>query len=134
MRTFLIGLLVVGGLLIGLTKAAFPSYESVAETRVKNVLNGMKEGTGTGAKVETAMAMWADNKLRITDRDRLNWATDNFDNWRMKKDLYRKTGEYEIESVEMVKGSEDTAIVEFKLEGKKYKVLVPKDAAISWAD
>lgn len=136
MKRLFFVLVVFAVVLLGLMKFAFPGYESVAEKRVANMLKGMHEGQGADAKVETAMAMWAENKLRITDRDRLSWASDNFDRWRTKKDLYRQIGEYKINSVKEQKGSDDepTAIVAFTIEGKPYKVLVPRDHAIQWVD
>lgn len=136
LRNLVIGLIVVAALLGLLVKTAFPGYEKVAATRVTNVLNGMKEGTGTGTKAETAMAMWAEGKLRITDRDRLSWASDNFDKWRRKKKLYRQTGEFTIDSVEVTKDDEQykEALVTFTLEGKRYQVRVPSNSAIAWVD
>jgi hypothetical protein len=117
-------------------RSFFPGYEDVAQKRVENVLNGMRQGTeASNPKVETAMAMWAQNAFRITDRDRLSWASDNFDKWRNKKKMYRKIGEFTIDKVELVPNSpEETAIVTFTLEGKEYKVNVPKDHAISWVN
>ncbi len=135
MRNVIASALAAGVLLVIAVKLLIPSYESVAKTRVTNVLTGMREGTGTGAKVETAMAMWAEGKLRITDRDRLSAASDGFDKWRRAKDLYRPTGEFTVDSVEMVKDApEETAIVSFTLEGKPYKVKVPKSSFIRWIE
>lgn len=134
LRNMVIGILVIAVLMMFVVKTAFPSYEKVAKTRVTNVLNGMKEGTGTGSKVETAMAMWADGKLRITDRDRLSWASDHFDKWRREKKLYRPTGEFTIDDVEITQETEQfkEALVSFTLEGKPYKVRVPSNSAIAW--
>jgi hypothetical protein len=135
MRNAAIGAIAAGVLLIFAVKMAFPSYESIAKTRVTNVLNGMKEGTGTNSKLETAMAMWAMNKVRITDNLALSASSDGFDKWRMAKDLYRPTGDFKIDKVEKVNDpDEPTAIVSFTLEGKPYKVLVPRDHPIKWAE
>src|SRR5215216_5803560 len=100
MKKLLFLLAVIAAVVYGGMRFAVPGYDSTARTRVANVLKGMHEGSGADAKVETAMAMWADNKYRITDRDRLSWASDNFDRWRTAKNLYRQIGEYTIDSVE----------------------------------
>ncbi|HWW61337.1 MAG TPA: hypothetical protein VN181_08215 [Thermoanaerobaculia bacterium] len=135
MKKLLFTLVVFATILFGIMKFAVPGYESVARLRVANMLKGMHEGSGTDGKIEMAMAMWAENKLRIMDRDRLSWASDNFDRWRTKKNLYRQIGEYKIDSVEEQKGTEEpTALVAFTIEGMPYKVLVPKDHAIQWVD
>lgn len=134
MRLALLSMIILA-VVLGLgVRAAFPPYEEIAEKRVRNVLNGMQDGTeASSPKVETAMAMWAFNLLRVSDRDRLAWASDNFDKWRREGDMYRKVGQYTIDAVELVPGApEETAIVTFTLEGDQYKVRVPKENAIRW--
>lgn len=134
MRVALLSMIIIA-IVVGVgVKTAFPDYGTVAENRVRNVLNGMQDGTNASSiKVETAMAMWAFNLIRVTDRDRLSWASDNFDRWRQERALYRKIGSYTIDSVELVPDApEETAIVTFTLEGEVYKVRVPRDRAISW--
>ena len=135
MRTFVVAILVFAVMMIAVVKIAFPSYESVAEKRTANILNGMQDGTGTSAKVETAMCMWAAGAYRLSDQSRLSWASDHFDQWRHAKKLYRKIGDYKIEKVELVPDApEETAIVTVKIEGDEYKMRVPKDHAVSWAE
>jgi hypothetical protein len=133
MRIALISVIVLAIVLGFGVKAAFPDYEDVAEKRVKTVLTGMQDGTQPTTKTETAMNIWAFNMIRVSDRDRLAWASDHFDKWRQEGDIYRKTGEFTIDKVELVPGApEETALVTFTLEGKVYKVRVPKEHAISW--
>jgi hypothetical protein len=133
MRTLIIGVLVIALMVWGMVRIAFPPYEKDAEKRVATILNGMRDGKGSDAKIETAMNMWAYNAYRVGDRDRLSWASDNFDRWRQEKKMYRQIKDYEITKVEKVPGTEeDTAIVSVKIEGQEYKMRVPKDHAIHW--
>lgn len=135
-RTLLFFLIVFTVVSVGLVKKAFPPYEQLAAKRVENMLNGMKEGgTGVGLPAQTAMCLWAANKVVITDRDLLTWASDNFDKWRREKKLYRKIDSYAIVKAEMVPLSakdKPVARVVFDVEGKNYTVEVPKDQPIRW--
>ena len=63
----------------------------------------------------------------------MNIGSDGFDRWRQKKDLYRQIGEYSVIDSKVVEGEKvPTAIVRFTIEGKEYRVRVPKDLPISW--
>ena len=136
MRNLLIGMLVIAALGYGVVRMAFPSYDKTATKRVSEMLKNMNEGgTSTSGPAEAAACLWAAGAYRITDNARLSWASDNFDKWRRAKNLYRKTGDFTVDSAELVKDApEDTAIVSFTLEGKPYKVRVPKDHAIAWEE
>jgi len=110
--------------------ASSTSYRKLAAKRVNQILNEAKQGTGPEA--ELAVTLWAKNR-RTLDRDELSWASNHFDQWRMDKGLYRKFGEHTIVDSEEVKGADvPTAIVSVTIEGKPYRMRVPKDQPISW--
>jgi hypothetical protein len=107
-----------------------PSYDKVAFSRVKRVLSEMHEMKGS----PFAVTYWFKNKRQL-DQTEMNIASDKFDRWLQEKDLYRKVGDFEVIDSKIVDGAATpTAIVRFVLEGKEYKVRVPKDLPISWEE
>ena len=125
------GWIAVVGLIAGMLYfATGPSYKKISVQRVKRVLSEMHEMKGS----PFAVTFWFKNK-QILDNTEMSIASDSFDRWLQKKDLYRKVGEFEILDAELVKGeATPTAIVHFKLEGNEYRVKVPKDLPISWIE
>jgi len=108
--------------------AAGPSYKKVALERVTRVLSEMHSEKTS----QFAVTFWFKNK-KILDTAEMNIASDGFDRWRQKKDLYRQIGEYSVIDSKVVEGEKvPTAIVRFTIEGKEYRVRVPKDLPISW--
>lgn len=104
------------------------SYDKIAKERVNRVLSEMHaEKTSP-----FAVTFWFKNK-RALETTEMSIASDGFDKWRQKKDLYRQVGDFSVIDSKMVDGEKvPTAIVRFMLEGKEYRVRVPKDLAISW--
>jgi hypothetical protein len=110
--------------------AAGPSYKKVALQRVTRVLSEMHSEKTS----QFAVTFWFKNK-KMLDTTEMNIASDGFDRWRQKKDLYRQVGDYSVIDSKVVDGEKvPTAIVRFVLEGKEYRVRVPKDLPISWEE
>jgi hypothetical protein len=107
-----------------------PSYQKVASQRVNNLLTEMHASKGSSLAVK----LWYNNKRNV-DMAELMRASDDFDRWRQKKDLYRAIGEFTIVGSKDVDGTAvPTAIVHFVLEGNEYRVKVPKDLPIAWEE
>jgi len=107
-----------------------PSYDKIARERVNRLLSEMHAEKTS----QFAVTFWFKNK-QILDSSEMSIASDTFDRWRQKKDLYRKVGDYSVIDSKVVDGEKvPTAIVRFVLEGKEYRVRVPKDLPISWED
>jgi len=110
--------------------AAGPSYNKVALARVNRVLSEMHSEKTS----QFAVTFWFKNK-KILDTTEMSIASDGFDRWRQKKDLYRQVGDYSVIDSKVIDGEKvPTAIVRFTLEGKEYRVRVPKDLPISWEE
>ncbi|HEX7191251.1 MAG TPA: hypothetical protein VF381_06735 [Thermoanaerobaculia bacterium] len=124
-------IVVVAGLLIFWAKG--PGYEKLAADRVDKVLHDMM--SGKEMEMQFSVTLWAKNK-RVLEQTEMNLAMDHFDKWRQAKGIYGKAfSSYKIEKSELLKDEANpTAIVTFTIEGTEYKVRVPKDEEISWAD
>jgi hypothetical protein len=122
---------IVAGILIFWAKG--PSYEKLASERVDKVLHDMMPGKEI--EMQFSVTLWAKNK-RVLEQTEMNIAMNHFDRWRQAKGIYGKPfSSYKIVSSELVKEDKNpTAIVTFTIEDKEYKVRVPKDDEISWAD
>ena len=121
----------VAGLLIFWAKG--PSYDKLAADRVDKILHDMQ--SGKESEMQFSVTLWFKNK-RVLDQTDMNIASSHFDHWRQAKGIYGKPfSSYKIEKSEMVKGETNpTAIVTFTIDGTEYKVKVPKDDEISWAE
>lgn len=106
-----------------------------ARGRVDRVFKLMKSGTGTGGDIQTAVCIWAENKIFIGDRDLLSRYSDDFDRWRQEKDLYRSFERFEISAVELrVNGDSKTAVVTVKVDGgEPMQILVEPMSSLRWA-
>ena len=122
---------IVAGILIFWAKG--PSYEKLASERVDKVLHDMMPAKEM--EMQFSVTLWAKNK-RVLEQTEMNIAMNHFDRWRQAKGIYGKPfSSYKIVSSELVKEEKNpTAIVTFTIEDKEYKVRVPKDDEISWAD
>jgi hypothetical protein len=110
--------------------AVGPSYQKVATQRVSHLLTEMHESKGSSLAVK----LWYNNKRNV-EMSELMRASDNFDRWRQEKDLYRAIGEFTIVGAKDVDGTAvPTAIVHVVIEGNEYRVKVPKDLPITWAE
>jgi hypothetical protein len=119
---------VIGGMMFYIANG--PSYQKVATQRVKNLLTEMHTSKGSSAAVK----LWYNNK-RSVEIAELMRASDDFDRWRQKKDLYRAIGEFTIVGSKDIDGAAvPTTIVHFVLEGNEYRVKVPKDLPITWEE
>lgn len=106
------------------------NYQEVATERVTRLLTEMRESKGSAV----AIKLWYNNKRNV-EMSELARASDNFDRWRQQKDLYRQIGVFSIIDCQVVEGTTvPTAYVRFTVSGIQYRVKVPKDQTISWAD
>jgi hypothetical protein len=131
-RLPILGWLAIIGSIAGMMVyvAAGPSYDSVAKHRVKMILTDIHTSKGSSLGVK----YWYNNN-NFVDMPELMRASDGFDKWRQKKNLYRQIGEFKIVDTEAIKGEAiPTVIVHFEIEGNGYRVKVPKDLAITWAE
>jgi hypothetical protein len=110
--------------------AAGPSYQKVTTQRVSLLLTEMHDSKGSSLAVK----LWYNNKRNVED-SALMRASDDFDHWRQKKDLYRQIGAFTVVGGKIVDGTAiPTAIIHFTIEGNEYRVKVPKDLPITWVD
>ena len=116
----------------------FINYSRVekAKIRVKYILNGLHEGPGkTTSEVQKAVSQWYQGSPSIPDRNTLAHASDQFEAWLREKNLYIKIIRYEITEATLVKGSDPpVVIVSCTIEGKPFKMQVPKDDRINWIE
>jgi hypothetical protein len=123
-------LAIVAAVGVMLYLASGPSYSKIALERVNRVLSEMHSEKTS----QFAVTFWFKNK-RVLDSTEMSIASDRFDKWRQQKDLYRQVGDYKVIDSKVVDGEKvPTAIVRFNLEGKEYRVRVPKDLPISWEE
>jgi hypothetical protein len=109
------------------------NYEELAGKRMKQILTEMQTAGGDDMKMQLAITLWAKNRRQL-DTQELSWASEHFDKFLREKDLYNRVfTNYEVvESKEVEGANPQAAIVTFKIEGKEYRVRVPKDTPISW--
>lgn len=124
---------VVIGLLGGIYTLINPGYKKQARQRVSLMLSDMK--SGANVDMQFSIGYFYLNK-RVLDRDEMNIGSDKFDKWRNEKDIYNKPfKEFKILDATLEKDAAvETAIVTFTLDGKEYKVRVPKNQTMSWAE
>ncbi len=105
-----------------------------AQRRVEGVFGAMKSGTGAGADLQTAICLWAENKIFIADRDALGRYSDQFDNWREAKKLYRAFDSFEIKSVERLDPEKpEPVVVTVTVDGgTPLEILVETGASLRW--
>ena len=121
-------LAIVAAVGVMLYLASGPGYNKIALERVNRLLSEMHSEKTS----QFAVTFWFKNK-KVLDSTEMSIASDRFDKWRQQKDLYRQVGDYKVIDSKMVDGEKvPTAIVRFTLEGKEYRVRVPKDLPISW--
>ena len=121
-------LIIVGAVGLMMYMMMPPSYDKIAKERVNRVLSEMHAEKTS----QFAVTFWFKNK-KILDNTEMSIASDSFDKWRQQKGLYRQVGDFSVLDSKVVDGEKvPTAIVRFMLEGKEYRVRVPKDLPISW--
>ena len=122
---------IVAGLLIFWAKG--PSYEKLASERVDKILHDMM--SGKELEMQFSVGLWFKNR-RVLDQTDMNIGSNHFDHWRREKGIYGKPfSTYKIVGSDLVKEEKNpTAIVTFTIEDQQYKVRVPKDDEISWAE
>ena len=128
-------------ILVGIVVVAFgaiafvgliPRYDRDVRSRVTQVLHEMQDPSH--GETSLGISLWAKNRRNL-DSGELAGASNQFDNWRRAKDIYRQVGPFTVDKVEVLKGEPvPTAIVTFTLEGKQYKIRVQKDRPITWEE
>jgi hypothetical protein len=109
-----------------------------ARHRVSFVLQTIKDhGSSTDKELQTAICRWDQDKVVLSDRDELGLASDAFDLWRQKGNIYPTLATYEVADKVEEKGPSDpdkTFYVQAKVDGTWHWVRVPMNSRISWAD
>ena len=115
-----------------------PEQEFLREARQRseNVLRGM-QGTSDpklGTPEQFALSQWALGKIMLDNSD-MELYSNRFDAFRQRKGLFHRIQEYEILDV-TVQGTGDDAraIVSLRVDGARYKWVVPQGQPITWAD
>ena len=107
-----------------------------ARLRSEAVLTGMqgKSDPRLGPPEQYALSQWAAGKILI-DRDQMERATVEFDQWRDRKGLWKTIGSWEILGVNVKEGQDEPeARVRMKIDGAYYTWIVQKGRPIRWAD
>jgi hypothetical protein len=108
------------------------SDASKALRRVETMLRGITSTDGvntTEGDEESAIGMWWYGKLRIPDQDLFEEASDQFDRWRVKGDIFPYISAYTVEDAEK-QGS--SVIVSGTIEGAPFKMRVPEKGPVAW--
>ncbi|MEO6323520.1 MAG: hypothetical protein ABIT01_13455 [Thermoanaerobaculia bacterium] len=118
----------------GVSAAGDLRYQDSARTRVKTILDGMKQsGEALELPLQTAICQWGKGVGFIGDKDELGKVWADFDVWRREKGFDRKISGYSVEDAKMDDGaSEPTAIVFCTIEGQRLKMRVVKGKPVSW--
>jgi len=106
-----------------------------AKARVITVLDGIKTGgkRGTTSEFQLAMCRWYKDAVIIRDFQEFENASDTFDAWRRRGNIYPTLKSYEVTKVEVVEGTEPlTWLVSGKIDGKPFTMRVPEKAPIEW--
>lgn len=121
------------GLIEGAVKSS--AIKSQTKNRVETILTGIKEqGGGTGTKIQTAICMWWADKMVISDLRELGDAQDAFERWQKEAGIYPRISSFEVGDVEVLENTDvPTAIVSGTINGKAFKMKVPKRGRVSWA-
>ena len=110
------------------------SDASKASRRVETMLKGITStdgGNTVEGDEESAICMWWCGKLRIPDRDLFEEASDQFDRWRGKGDIFPYITGYTIDNAEK-QGS--SVIVSGTIEGAPFKMRVPEKGPVVWRE
>jgi hypothetical protein len=136
MRRISVLLMAMVLLAAGLAVACYSMEEHGARTRVEMMMNGWSKGGRTSSgDIQTAVCMWYEGSLLITDRDTLGQASVDFDIWRREKDLYRELERWEIPSIAKESDAEPRVwIVSVDIEGDPYRMRVQEYVPIEWLD
>jgi hypothetical protein len=137
MKGLVITLVVVGLLVIAgrIAMREFTTYQESdrAKGRVTTILEGIRDNKDDqGLGLQTPVCMWARGVLLISDGYELGRVSDQFDDWRREGNIWKVTS-FEVTDAELVKGSEPpVVIVSGSVNGRPFKLRVPKGDKISW--
>ncbi|HEX9638933.1 MAG TPA: hypothetical protein VGB99_15485 [Acidobacteriota bacterium] len=130
--------LVTVGLLVLVGRVALREYtrfseQDQAKGRVTAILQGIRDNVDDrGLGLQTPVCMWAAGVLLISDAYELGRASDQFDDWRREGDIW-KVSSFEVTGAELQPGSvPPLVIVSGTVNGKPFKLRVPKGDTISW--
>jgi hypothetical protein len=131
--------LITVGLLLLVGKVALREYatyeeEDRAKGRVTTILQGIRDNQDDrGLGLQTPVCMWAQGVLVISDGYELGRASDQFDHWRREGNIWNITS-FEVAEAELIANSEPaTVIVSGSVNGRPFKLRVPKGDKISWS-
>jgi len=119
-------------LVAGLVTVACHEDTYIAKGRVNTLLKDwQKGGTGSGGYAQEAITIWAYGGKGAPD----GAMSDQFDNWRREKNLYRPIATFEVKKVKVdTKTMPPTAYVTVMIDGKVYTMKVVRGRPIQWAD
>ncbi len=128
-------LLVLAVPLALMTGACQKLKEDKVQTRVVNVLNGLKEEGGTtGDKFNFAMLSW-DDKNREADGLTQEAVYDRFTRWCQEKDVNRRIASFEVVKVDLSQEPGPlSAVVTVRVEGRTLRMRVVERQRITWID
>ena len=134
MKKFIVvlGCVIVGIFAVYLFITQGESDASKALRRVETMLKGITStdgGNTVAGHEESAICMWWYGKLRIPDRDLFEEASDQFDRWRGKGDIFPYITSYTVDNAEKQGGA---FVVSGTIEGAPFKMRVPENGPIAW--
>jgi hypothetical protein len=134
MKKFIIvlGCFAIGILGVFLFLTHGESDESKALRRVETMLRGITStdgGRSVEGDEESAIGMWWYGKHRIPDQDLFEEATDQFDRWRGKADIFPYITSFTVDDA--VKQA-NWVIVSGTIDGAPYKMRVREDSPVAW--
>jgi len=134
--------LIILAVLIALVVFVWPKLKEVmttsegakAEKRVEAMLKAWAlGGTSNSTEAQTAACQFAEGRSLLSDRDGVALASDKFDKFRIRKNLYKKIKDYKILDVtESADGN--SATVNCEIDGKQYSMVVIEGEPIRWAE
>ena len=107
-----------------------------AKVRVEQIFGGLHDGPfQPTTDVQRAISQWYEGTALIMDRNTLQHASDLFDAWLKKKNLYKKITSFEVTDTTLLKGSApETVLVTCTIEGETYQLEVAKGVQVTWVN
>lgn len=107
-----------------------------AVKRVETVLGGITQKDGYSAHDEQlALCRWWKDVYLITDMGEMNGASNAFDRWRMRGNIFPTIGQFKITGAKRLDNPKQfIAIVSGTIDGRHFSMRVPEHDTISWFD
>ena len=133
-----LSLLLLSSSLVGCDKLAAQladrNLSGAAKARVGGVLEGLRTGErAAGSDFQTALCLWYNDTIYLSDQDDQDAASDGFDRWIAAGGIASGIGGYEITAVEIVREVQaPTVLVAGTIDGRAFQVRVPEKQRIEW--